>query len=108
MPRNRKATIDGRAAFSLDATANRHPATTKRRDACYDAFCSWVLQQLGVRVSDGGLPQQDLTTALIAFGRRLFYTGAPKYFFAETINSVVDHFPGCRHMLSSAWAVLRK
>eukprot|EP00438_Fugacium_kawagutii_P006830 Skav227028 [mRNA] locus=scaffold456:256501:257304:+ [translate_table: standard] len=49
-----------------------------------------------------------MSTALIAFGKHLFYTGAPKYFFAETINSVVDRFPGYRHLISSAWATLKK
>ena len=49
-----------------------------------------------------------MSTALLAFGKHLFYTGAPKYFYAETINAVVDHFPSYRNLVSSAWATLKK
>eukprot|EP00438_Fugacium_kawagutii_P025929 Skav202348 [mRNA] locus=scaffold2638:236849:237829:- [translate_table: standard] len=108
MPRTRKATVESRSAFSLDVTANRHPATNKRRDACYDSFCKWIKDELQLVVSEDNFPPQTMNTALIAFGKHLFYTGAPKYFFAETINSVVDHFPGYRHLISSAWATLKK
>eukprot|EP00438_Fugacium_kawagutii_P000101 Skav218715 [mRNA] locus=scaffold1346:664540:668773:+ [translate_table: standard] len=106
--KGRKATVESRAGFSLDPTANRHPATNKRRDACYDSFCKWMEQELGIGPSAGGLPPHELPTALIAFGKHLFYSGAPKYFFAETINTVVYRHPEHRHFFSSAWATLRK
>lgn len=35
-------------------------------------------------------------------------TGAPKYFFAETINAVIDRYPSYRNLVGLAWATLKK
>lgn len=49
-----------------------------------------------------------MSTALMGFGKHLFYTGAPKYVFAETINAVIDRYPHYRGLVASAWNTLRK
>eukprot|EP00438_Fugacium_kawagutii_P004250 Skav217520 [mRNA] locus=scaffold647:242806:246940:- [translate_table: standard] len=96
------------SGVSLEPTANRHPATNKRRETCYDSFTKWIHDELHLEVSQDNFPPDMMSTALIAFGKHLFYTGAPKYFFAETINAVIDHFPSYRSLVSSAWATLKK
>ena len=49
-----------------------------------------------------------MSTALIGFGKHLFYTGAPKYLFAETINAVKDRFSNYFAAVAAAWGTLNK
>ena len=101
MPRTRRWAAESRSGISLEPTANRHPATTKRRSTCFDTFSKWIWDELAIKLdADGFTP--DLMAA------PLFYTGAPKYFFAETINAVIDHHPGYRNLIGAAWNTLKK
>lgn len=108
MPRTCRAASEARASVSLEPTANRHPGTNKRRLHCFELFCSWVDQELRIVVSEDSFPPQHMSTALIGFGKHLFYTGAPKYLFAETINAVIDRFPTYKGCVSAAWGTLKK
>lgn len=108
MPPPRRDVSEVRSTVSLEPTANRHPGTNKRRLHCYELFCSWVSRELQVLVNDEVFPPQHMSTALIGFGKHLFYSGAPKYLFAETINAVIDRFPNYRGCVAAAWGTLKK
>ena len=69
-------------------------------------FLHWLTSSLASQVSLSSLPVPDLNTALIGFGKDLFYTGEPKYVFAETINGIVDRLPHLKGQLKAAWATL--
>lgn len=49
-----------------------------------------------------------MNLALIGYGKYLFYSGHPKYIYAETINAAIDHFPGYRGLIGAAWQTLKK
>ena len=49
-----------------------------------------------------------MSEALTGYGKHLFYSGLPKYLFAETINAVIDRFPNYRGQISAAWTTLSK
>lgn len=108
VPRNRRDLSEARSTVSLDPTANRHPGTNKRRLHCYETFSAWILKELSLTVDEENFPPQQMSAALMAFGKHLFYTGAPKYMFAETINAVIDKFPHYRGLVAAAWNTLRK
>ena len=108
MPRNRRDLSQARSAVSLDPTAFRHPGTNKRRLKCFEDFTSWIQRELNLELVEEHFPPQQMSSALMAFGKHLFYTGAPKYMFAETINAVIDRFPHYRGLVAPAWNTLRK
>ena len=47
-----------------------------------------------------------MSEALTGYGKHLFYSGLPKYLFAETINAVIDRFPNYKGHISAAWTTL--
>ena len=49
-----------------------------------------------------------MSEALTGYGKHLFYSGLPKYLFAETINAVIDRFPNYKGQISAAWTTLSK
>ena len=108
MPRPRRATAESRSGVSLEFTANRNPETNKRRVACFEGFCNWVKVEVELQVSENVFPPQHMSTALIGYGKHLFYAGAPKYQFAETINAVIDRFPTYRGLVAAVWGTLKK
>lgn len=54
------------------------PATTKRRGACFDAFSKWIRDELALEVDEDSFAPKLMSSALIGFGKHLFYSGAPK------------------------------
>lgn len=108
MPRPRKSCAESRSHVSLDTTANRRPLTNQRRVSCFNDFSAWVKAELRTAVTEAAFPPARMSSALIGYGKHLFYTGLPKYMFAETINSVIDRFPNYRGQISGAWATLSK
>ena len=97
--RRRTATVESRANISLELSAHRHPQTTKRRTFCLTFFITWLADSLEKDISLGDLSTIELNTALIAFGKHLFYSGEPRYIFAECINAIVDLQPHLRGQL---------
>ena len=108
MPRVKKDTVVSRSHVSLDPSSGRHPQTSKRRAQCLERFLVWLSKELGQPVDLPHLDNADLNAALIGFGKRLFYTGEPKYMFSETINAVVDKFPHLRGQLAAPWTTLSR
>lgn len=108
MPRPRKSCIESRSHVSLDTTANRHPLTNQRRVNCFNDFSAWVKKELHTAITETAFPPARMSSALMGYGKHLFYSGFPKYMFAETINTVIDHFPNYRGQISGAWATLCK
>lgn len=108
MPRVRKATAASRAGTSIDLTANRNPLTNPRRERYYGSFRQWLLQHSGLDFAALDQSPKYASLALVAYGKHLFYSGEPKYVFAETINATVDRHAHLRGHLSSVWAVLSK
>ena len=108
MPRPRRATAESRSGVSLDLAANRNPETNKRRVACFEGFCNWVKIELSLDVSEDVFAPHHMSMALIGYGKHLFYAGAPKYQFAETINAVIGRFPTYRGLVAAAWGTLKK
>ena len=108
MPRRRTATVESRANFSLELSAHRHPQTTKRRTFCLSFFITWLADSLDKDVSLGDFSTIELNTALIAFGKHLFYSGEPRYIFAECINAIVDLQPHLRGQLAAPWSTLSR
>ena len=103
MPRPRKSCAESRSHISLDATANRHVETIKRRVGCYNDFCDWIKKELHLPLTAVHFPPLRMSEALTGYGKHLFYSGLPKYLFAETINAVIDRFPNYRGQISAAW-----
>ena len=108
MPRLRRATAASRSHISLDIPAGRRPQTNKRREHCLSCFLSWLCHALGLFVSLASLTVPELNTALIGFGKHLFYEGEPRYLFAETINALVDLYPHLKGQLIAAWSTLSR
>lgn len=108
MPRPRKSCAESRSHISLDATANRHVETNKRRVGCYNDFCDWIKKELHLFLTAEHFPPLRMSEALTGYGKHLFYSGLPKYLFAETINAVIDRFPNYRGQISAAWTTLSK
>lgn len=108
MPRARRWAAESRSGISLEPTANRHPATNRRRDTCFDTFSKWIRCELALEINENSFPPQIMSAALVGFGKHLFYNGHPKYFFAETINAVIDRFPDYRGLVGAAWNTLKK
>lgn len=108
MPRPRKSCAESRSHISLDATANRHVETNKRRVGCYNDFCGWIKKELHLPLTGEHFPPLRMSEALTGYGKHLFYSGLPKYLFAETINAVIDRFPNYKGQISAAWTTLSK
>eukprot|EP00435_Cladocopium_sp_Y103_P064493 s910_g26.t1 len=92
-----------------------HPATFLaiiglicRRVKLLGAFSCWVAAELDLAVTEETMPPASMNLALIGYGKCLFYAGYPKYYFAETINAAIDHFPGYRGLIGAAWQTLKK
>ena len=108
MPRPRRASVESQAGISLAPTANRRPITNERRSRFLDAFSVWIRQELGAVLDDVAASSYLLGTALVAFGKYLFYSGEPKYVFIETLNAVVDLHPHFKGQLAAAWTLVTK
>ena len=108
MPRHRRATALSRAGTSIDPTANRHPQTNLRREQLLARFQRWLLAELSVILSDLKDFPLLISTALVAYGKCLFYEGIPKYQMVETLNSVVDALPHLRGQLGAVWGLISK
>ena len=108
MPRHRRATALSRAGTSIDPTANRHPQTNLRREQLLARFQRWLLAELSVVLSDLKDFPLLISTALVAYGKCLFYEGIPKYQMVETLNSVVDALPHLRGQLGAVWGLISK
>ncbi len=108
MPRPRKSCAESRSHISLDTTANRHVETNKRRLACFKDFSAWIKREINLPVTESCFPPLRMSEALTGYGKHLFYSGLPKYLFAETINAVIDRFPNYKGHISAAWTTLSK
>ncbi len=110
MPRRhcRDLAVDARARIRLDPDANRHPQTSHRRRLCLDRFSAWLCTYLDATIAIAQLSLPELCTALIGYGKQLFYDGEPKYVYAETINALVDLMPHLRGQLAGPWSTLAR
>ena len=108
MPRAKRRDLAGRPGVNLEVQAGLTPTVRKRRDTLYADFVSWVEGELDcvfARISCSGLL---LATALIGYGKFLFYSGSPRYLCSETLNSVCARFQHHKSTLAGAWAVLTR
>lgn len=103
MPRPSVNRAGSRSQVSIDPTANRNPVTNLRREKIFEDFSAWVRKELKLQISEATMPPQVMSTALVAYGKFLFYSGLPKYVFAEVINATIDRFPSYRGFVGSAW-----
>ena len=108
MPRPSVNRAGSRSQVSIDPTANRNPVTNLRREKIFEDFSAWVRKELKLQISEATMPPQVMNTALVAYGKFLFYSGLPKYVFAEVINATIDRFPSYRGFVGSAWQTLKK
>lgn len=108
MPRRRCKDVaaEQRAFVDLRPAAKQNPQTSKRRTRCIEQFLLWLCKHVGYDSSLESIDASDLNTALIGYGKFLFYSGEPKYMYAETINAVVDLKPHLRGHLAAPWATL--
>ena len=108
MPRPRRASARDRSQVNLELTGGLTRVVASRRETLYRNFASWVSTELECnfhQVSGSGLL---LGTALVAYGKSLFYDGSPKYVFAETLNAVCDRFKHFKPFLAAGWSVLTR
>ena len=108
MPRPRRASLDRRCEVNLDTAGGLSSIVASRRVHLFNEFASWASAELRcrfVQICSTGLL---LSTALVGYGKFLFYSGAPKYTFSETINACADRFKHYRSFYASAWAVLSR
>ena len=108
MPRTGRGSQSSREHISLDAAAALTQPVRTRRELFYGNFVAWAEAEVGckfVQLSSSGLL---LGTALVAFGKFLFYGGLPKYMYSETINAVADRFRHFRAHFQSAWNTLSR
>ena len=80
----------------------------KQAKSCLFWRLNWVKIELSLDVSEDVFAPHHMSMALIGYGKHLFYAGAPKYQFAETINAVIDRFPTYRGLVAAAWGTLKK
>ena len=108
MPRRRQDCLAARSRVNLDTTGGLSSLVAQRRDKFFSDFSFWATVQLQctfIQLCGSGLL---LSTALVAYGKHLFYSGSPKYVFSETINSCTDRFKHFRSFFASAWGVLSR
>ncbi|CAE7761674.1 unnamed protein product, partial [Symbiodinium necroappetens] len=97
-----------RLGINLEVQAGLTPVVRRRRDTLYADFVAWVESELECpygKICCSGLL---LATALIGYGKFLFYSGSPRYVFSETLNSVCDRFKHHKSTLAGAWSVLTR
>ena len=63
-----------------------------RRTHLFNEFSAWASAELRCQFSEICTTGLLLGTALVGYGKFLFYSGAPKYTFSETINACADRF----------------
>ncbi|CAE7201974.1 unnamed protein product [Symbiodinium sp. CCMP2592] len=108
LERRRQDFLVARSEINLDATGGLSTFVAQRRDKLFSDFSVWAEGQLECtfcQLCGSGLL---LSTALVAYGKHLFYSGSPKYIFSETINSCTDRFKHFRSFFASAWGVLSR
>ena len=108
MPRPRRASVSRREAINLDTTGGLTPIVATRRTQLFTDFGRWSAAELGCSFAQVCTTGLLLGTALVAFGKFLFYNGSPKYVFSETINACCDRFKHYRTFFAAAWAVLSR
>ena len=89
-------------------SGNLTKIVASRRESLYKDFVSWGSSELQCnfqQVTGSGLL---LGTALVAYGKALFYGGSPKYVFSETLNAVCDHFKHFKPFLAVGWSILTR
>ena len=108
MPRPRRASTAWLEQVDLDITGGLTPVAASRRCQFYAEFGRWSAIELGCEFAQICATGLLLGTALVAFGKLLFYNGSPKYVFSETINACCDCFKHHRTFFAAAWAVLSR
>ncbi|CAE7454060.1 SUF4 [Symbiodinium sp. CCMP2592] len=108
MPRRRSAAAGDRSRINLDVAGGLTKVVASRRESLFLEFERWVEDELHCsfqQVSSSGLL---LGTALVGYGKAVFYSGGPKYVFSETLNAVVDRFKHFRPSFGAAWSILTR
>ena len=77
-----------------------------RRPQFFTQLLRWATTDLPCRDEQVCGTGPILGACLMAFGKFLCYSGAPKYVFSETVNAVSDRFKHWRSFMTSAWSVL--
>ena len=109
MPRRRRANQASGAHVSLDPAAGLTPVVASRRHELYARFCRWIEDELKCEFAQVCAPSGLLlSTALVGYGKSLFYSGQPKYVFSESINAVSDQFKHLRAHFVAAWGILSR
>ena len=81
---------------------------SSRRDTLFRLFSDWVEQEFSCAFEQLASTGLLLSTALVAYGKLLFYRGEPKYKFSETVNATGDRFRHLKPFFGSAWSILSR
>ena len=108
MPRPRKSKDEKRQNVQLDFASGLTGVVRSRRERFFLMFTAWVTAELGCEFHQLACTGLLLGTALVAFGKHLFYEGFPKYMFSETINAVVDRYRHVKTALAPAWGIMSR
>ncbi|CAE7560174.1 SUF4 [Symbiodinium sp. CCMP2592] len=84
------------------------PVVASRRHELYRKFCRWIEEELHCEFAQVCASGLLLSTALVGYGKSLFYSGQPKYVFSESINAVSDQFKHLRAHFAAAWGILSR
>ena len=94
--------------MNLDPAAGLTPVVASRRRELYAKFCRWIEEELKCEFAQVCASGLLLSTALVGYGKSLFYSGQPKYMFSESINAVSDQFKHLRAHFAAAWSILSR
>ncbi|CAE8691311.1 unnamed protein product, partial [Polarella glacialis] len=103
-PKNTSA----RASFDLTPVARLAPKTAGSRLALFSAFERWCAAELDAPVAVLARSGLVLSTALIAYGRHLFYSEKPLYIFTETLNGIVDRYRHLKVYFAECWSLISR
>ncbi|CAE8602155.1 unnamed protein product, partial [Polarella glacialis] len=106
-PRPAKNT-SARASFDLTPVARLAPKTAGSRLALFSAFERWCAAELDAPVAVLARSGLVLSTALIAYGRHLFYSEKPLYIFTETLNGIVDRYRHLKVYFAECWSLISR
>ena len=108
MPRPRRVSTSRRSQVNLDTAGGLTRVVASRRAQLFADFGRWATGELSCDSTQVCATGLLLGTALVAFGKFLFYSGSPKYTFSETINACCDRFKHYRTFFGAAWGVLSR
>ncbi|CAE8607762.1 unnamed protein product [Polarella glacialis] len=107
-PRPRKTTQHSRADIDLAPTARLASRTSDTRTMLFLQLESCFFIHLSASVDLLSRSGLVLATALVAYGRHMFYASKPLYLFTETLNSDVDRFRYLKTYFSECWALISR